>query len=84
MRGGEGGREGCLPHCFFPVGHLLYPRKMAARSKCIKTFQPSFQTSEMLTLGARRLQLGWFHLGGPIFSLVLLLGLNLLQERILH
>lgn len=30
----------------------------------------------MLTLGERRLQPGWFHLGGHVFSLVLLLGLT--------
>lgn len=80
MRGEErrGGGEGGLPSSlFFPLCVTFIP----VENDCKKQVQQKanllllFQASEMLTLEARTLPPGWFHIGGHIFSLVLLLAL---------
>ena len=57
MRGGEGGREGCLLHCFFLCASSFIPVENDCKKQGHQNgkLSLSFQTSEMLTLGARSL-----------------------------
>lgn len=78
MRGGEGGRESCLLHCFLSLCVIFIPVENDCKEQVHQkgNLWLLFQTSELLTLGASRPQPGWVHLRGHVFSSVLLLGLS--------